>query len=118
MTVRFAEAEIVRLVDADTVHTNLDIGWGIILRPRMGKAHNFGTLRICHTHGEPYDAPEKNTDAGKRAIEFIGWHIAPGEIREITSFGLATDGRRTLASVRLRNGMDWAALMVEAGFVK
>lgn len=117
MTIRIASAVIIRVVDGDTVHTDLDIGWGVTLGPRIGKEPNFGTLRICRADGSAYDAPESSTNAGKQAAQFAKGLVVPGEKVGVISYGLATDGRRTLAAVATAHG-DWAEIMTAAGFAK
>ncbi len=118
MSIRNARAEIVAHVDADTIHTNLDIGWGVVLRPRIGKEPNFGTLRIVHAGGAPYDAPERGTPLGKEAIEVVKAVVPIGSKLDVVSHGLSSDGRRTLASVTLPDGTDWAGFLTSWGFVK
>lgn len=118
MSIRYAKATIIRVVDGDTVHTDLDIGWGLILRPRIGSEPNFGTLRICFPDGTRYDAPEASSLHGIKATSFVSTFVRPGDVLHVISHGLATDGRRTLASVTTRGGEDWATLMTNAGYVK
>lgn len=118
MSIRNAKALIVRVVDGDTVHTDLDIGWGVVLRPRIGDEPNFGTLRIVHADGSEYDAPEQRTALGRDGTAYIMRLVLPGQRLPVVSHGLATDGRRTAASVTLADGRDWAAVMTAAGFVK
>lgn len=118
MSIRYAKAEIVRVVDADTVHTRLDIGWGVILLPRLGSEPNFGTLRIVHADGSRYDAPESTTILGRKATAFVNANVKPGQLLHVISHGVATDGRRTLASVTWADGSDWALRLAQEGFVK
>jgi endonuclease YncB( thermonuclease family) len=118
MGIRYATGKVVRVVDGDTVHTDLDIGWGIILHPRIGKEPNFGTLRICYPDGSGWDAPEAGTPAGREATAYAMQHVKPGDALPVVSHGLATDGRRTLASVTWLDGRDWATTMMQAGYVK
>lgn len=114
--IRLATAQIVRVVDGDTLHTLLDIGWGIILRPR-GLHGAAGTVRAMHLDGTGYDAPESWTAKGKEARIFAQGLILPGQELEVASHGLDDFGR-TLGSVRLADGRDWAAVMAAAGYVK
>lgn len=113
-----ARAEVVRVVDADTVHTRLDIGWGVILLPRLGDEPNFGTLRVVQFDGSRWDAPESTTVLGRAATKFVNSLVKPGDRLAVVSYGVATDGRRTLASIQLANGADWAKTCIDAGFVK
>jgi len=118
MSIRYAKAEIVRVVDGDTVHTNLDIGWGIILRPRIGKEYNFGTLRIVFPDGKGYDCPERGTELNRRAMQYLAETVKPGQILHVISHGIATDGRRTAASVTFEDGRDWATTLAGWGYTK
>lgn len=118
MSIRNAKAEIVRVVDADTVHTRLDIGWGVILLPRLGDEPNFGTLRLVLPDGGRWDAPESTTQLGRKATAFVNSNVKPNQRLSVVSHGVATDGRRTLASITWEDGRDWATACIEAGFVK
>ncbi len=118
MSIRNAKGYVVRVVDGDTVHTNLDIGWGITIGPRIGPDPNFGTLRIVHADGSPFDAPESGTAEGKAATALAKTLVKAGDVVRVVSYGPATDGRRTLAAVTLPDGRDWAAVLTEAGHVK
>lgn len=110
-------AEVVEVVDADTFHSNLDIGWGIVLKPRRRPNPGPGTVRVLHTDGSPYDAPETSTSLGRMARGFARALVAPGDVLFVVSFHLDDFGR-TLGSVTLPDGRDWAAVMTAQGFVK
>ena len=117
-----ARAEVIEVIDGDTFHANLDIGWGIMLRPRRknlaaGQPRGLGTVRVLHPGGRPFDAPEIATHAGKRAATYARTLAAVGEHLEIASYEIDDFGR-TLAAVKLGDGSDWATVMTEAGFVK
>lgn len=114
--IRLATAQIIRVVDGDTLHTLLDVGWGIILRPR-GLHGAAGTIRAMYADGRPYDAPEVSTARGKEARLYAQGLMLPGQELEVGSHGLDDFGR-TLGSVLLADGRDWAAAMTEAGYVK
>lgn len=114
--IRLATAQVIRVVDGDTVHTLLDIGWGIVLRPR-GPRGAAGTIRAVFPNGAPYDAPESHTELGKRAAAYAGRLIQPGQELEVVSHGL-DDWSRTLGAVRLADGRDWATTMIEGGYAK
>lgn len=49
--------EILRVVDGDTVDVNVDLGFGVLTRQR---------LRIYGVN-----SPEKNTEVGKAALQFV-----------------------------------------------
>lgn len=114
--IRMATAEVVAIVDGDTFHSRLDIGWGVILLPR-GKYGAAGTIRVVFPDGSKYDAPEYNTKPGKQATAYILREVAIGARLEVTSHGLDDFGR-TLGSVTLPSGFDWATALTSLGFVK
>ncbi len=118
-----AVASVIRVTDGDTVETLLDIGWGIILRPR-GKSDGPddarggpGTIRVVGRGGVKYDAPERGTEHGRQARAVIAGIVAPGAELAVTSYGLDDFGR-TLGAVTLPDGQDWAAFMTTLGYVK
>lgn len=121
MMVFRAVAEVIEVVDGDTFHANLDIGWGIMLRPRRpaapGGVRGIGSVRVLMPDGSPYDAPERGTPAGRDARTFARLLTSPGDRLRIASFDLDDFGR-TLAAVTLPDGRDWAEAMTSAGFVK
>ena len=118
--------EVVQVVDGDTVHTRLDIGWGILLLPRWlppepGKPRRInpgpGTVRVLFPDGGKYDAPESTTAAGKRATAFVRNLVPVGAVLLVESFHLDDFGR-TLGAVTLPDGRDWATVMASAGYLK
>lgn len=115
--IRLARAEVLEVVDGDTMHTLLDIGWGIILRPRIGRLGGGGTIRIMYPDGSPFDAPERGTPEGKTAQELVRRFVLAGQKLEVVSHGL-DDWSRTLGSVTWANGHDWATSLAELGLVK
>jgi endonuclease YncB( thermonuclease family) len=110
-------ATVLEVVDGDTAHTMLDIGWGIILRPRNLPNPGQGTVRAVFPDGAEYDAPERATPEGKVAKEFARTLIAVGDVLEVLSFHVDDFGR-TLGAVTLRDGRDWATVMTSMGHVK
>lgn len=110
-------AEVVEVVDGDTFHSNLDIGWGIILKPRRRPAPGPGTVRAVFPDGSPFDAPERSTTRGKLAKAAVQELVQPGMVLLVVSFHLDDFGR-TLGSVTLPDGRDWATVMTELGHVK
>lgn len=109
-------AEVIRVVDGDTMHSFLDIGWGIILMPR-GKAGALGTVRVLLPDGKKWDAAESSTERGRAARAYLEGMIHPGMHLEVVSHALDVFGR-TLGSVTLPNGEDWATHMHTMGFSK
>jgi endonuclease YncB( thermonuclease family) len=116
-----AYATVLQVVDGDTFHATLDIGWGITLQPRRSLDRSVnpgvGTVRVLHADGRPYDAPEMSTAHGKDAHLFITTFVKPGMTLEVRSFHLDDFGR-TLGAVTMPDGQDWADLMDRNGYVK
>ncbi len=116
--IRMATALVVQVVDGDTMHSMLDIGWGVVLKPRGKKRLGAsGTIRVVHPDGTPFDAPEARTPEGVTAIELVRRFVLPGQELEVTSHGLDDFGR-TLGSVTWLNGRDWATEMTKLGLIK
>ena len=118
---RLATAHFIAVVDGDPVRTELDIGWGIKIPPRLEPNSGLGTLRIVGRSGERYDAPERDTEAGqvaKRRLTTILTEAFPSGTFEIVSHGLDERKVRTLASIQLPDGRDLAAVMIAEGHVK
>ncbi len=114
---RLATAEIIASVDGDTFHSLLDIGWGIVLLPRGKRGASGGTVRVTYPDGVKWDAAEKSTLLGKECREVISRIVLPGMKLEVVSHGLDDFGR-TLGSVTLPNGEDWATAMDALGYTK
>lgn len=110
-------AEVVKVTDGDTFHSLLDIGWGLVLKPRRMPNPGFGTVRVIHADGTPYDAPESNTRRGKVAADDAQELAPPGTVVRVLSFHVDDFGR-TLAAVTFPDGRDWAAVMTGLGHVK
>lgn len=114
---RMATAHVIKVVDADTFHAALDIGWGIMLRPRGGPDPGMGTVRILFPDESPYDAPEVSTPLGQAARDAARRLVPDGSVLEIISFKLDAFGR-TLGAATLPDGRDWATTMTGLGYVK
>lgn len=110
-------ATVIQVVDGDTIHARLDIGWGITLEPRSLPNPGVGTLRAVYPSGQPWDAAEAGTELGRQAQAYARTLVAPGHLLTFTSFHLDSFGR-TLAAVTLPDGRDWATTMAQAGFTK
>lgn len=115
--IRLATADVQEVVDGDTMHTLLDIGWGVILRPRTKRKGGGGTVRVVYPDGRPFDAPEDETELGKTALDLVKRFVLPGQKLEVVSHGL-DDWGRTLGAVTWANGRDWATSLAELGLVK
>lgn len=104
MTTWTVPATVVRVVDADTIVVNLDLGWRVY--------RNGEHLRIAGV-----DAPERGTDAGKAATAWARSILLPGDVVEVRSTGKPSF-ERTVGSiiVHLESGdVDYAELLVAAG---
>lgn len=110
-------AEVVDVTDGDSFHSRLDIGWGIVLKPRRMPDPGPGTVRCVFPDGSPYDAPEKGTRLGRDARAYARALVGPGARLAVVSFHLDAFGR-SLGAVTLPDGRDWATVMTDAGFVK
>lgn len=112
---RLATAHVIRVVDGDTFHAELDIGWGILLLPRGGKDPGMGTVRVLFPDGSPYNAPEVRTPLGAEARQAAKVLVPEDSELEIISFKIDAFGR-TLAAVTLPDGRDWATAMTSLGY--
>lgn len=113
-----AEATVIKVIDGDTFHARLDIGWGITLAPRLGDRPGPGTVRLVFADGSKYDAPELSTPHGKAAKDVLTeLMLSAGQVVTVHSHRLDDFGR-TLGSVTLPQGQDLAAVMTQKGFVK
>jgi endonuclease YncB( thermonuclease family) len=107
--------QVLRVVDGDTFIALLDVGWGIFHQPKKG-------VRVLADGGGAYDAPDRQTPEAMRAATVAARSLLPVGVEVlITSYRIAADVDafgRTLASVRLPDGRDYAAVMTAAGHVK
>lgn len=96
-------AKIVRIVDGDTVHADVDLGFD---------SHQFMTLRLAGI-----DAPEMGTQEGKDAKEYLTLLLAPtrGQVIIQTEKDRREKYGRYLATLFGGGGMDINATMVETG---
>lgn len=113
-----AEAEVIAVVDGDTIHTWLDIGWGIKLHPRMGPRPGPGTIRLLHSDARKWDAPErKDYDRWLAAKTALAGLLPVGSVHPVVSWRLDDFGR-TLGSILLPDGRDVADVMDGLGHRK
>lgn len=99
MTTWTVPATVLRVVDGDTVHLELDLGW-----------HTFRTenCRIAEIN-----APELSTDAGKAARDYAQQLLPVDAAVTFVSRRLDNYGR-PLGHI-LRDGVDFGQAMVAAG---
>jgi endonuclease YncB( thermonuclease family) len=93
-------AEVVEVVDGDTIKVIIDLGWKISLNT---------SIRI-----EGINAPEMGTINGSLAKNFAETLVEQGEEIEILSRRLDKYGR-SQGKVTLPDGRDFAQVMVESG---
>lgn len=93
-------AKIERLIDADTVDVDLDLGMRVYLRTR---------LRVAHI-----DAPERYTPEGRDAIAFA-MNLLPSGSGVVVATHKPDKYGRTLAEIALPDGRDYATALVDAG---
>jgi micrococcal nuclease len=72
-------ATVIRIIDGDTIEVTLDLGW---------KMYKTDSVRFADIN-----APEKNTDAGKKAAAFLTTLVKPGDKVTIQSHKLDKYGR-------------------------
>lgn len=101
MTTWTVPAVVQRVVDADTLILDLDLGWGIWLRGKR-----------CRLAG--VNAPEMNTSQGVTARAFVVQRCPPLTRVTFVSRQLDKYGR-PLGSVRLPDDSDLAHLLLAAG---
>ncbi len=100
MTVWTVPATVVSVVDGDTAHLALDLGWHISLTARVRVAG--------------INAPELNTAAGVAAKAFAETLLPPGAAVLFQSHSLDKWGR-PLGSITLPGPIDFAARMLDTG---
>lgn len=106
MTTWTVPATVLRIVDGDTFHAQLQLGWHLQHTPPKG-------VRVLGV-----DTPERN--------EPLRWRAATGFARELLPVGSTVtllsheidDFGRTLATVTLADGRDYATVMRAAGHQK
>lgn len=110
--------------DGDTGHVDVDLGFGMVLlayNPITGKPQ--WSCRIQADNGQPINAPELNTDAGKLALAYAQQICPAGTLVLASStqwdkYGGRWDGIITLPQQITVNGVttnDFGSLMVASG---
>lgn len=116
--IRQASGPVLRIVDGDTfVMEFIDLGWGHRMYPIDEGEPGHCSIRVTLPDCGWYDAPEKSDKArNKLATDFAKTLLPVGDWIEIKSYGFSAG--RTLASVTLADGTDYATLMIQEGHVK
>jgi endonuclease YncB( thermonuclease family) len=103
-------AVFVDLHDGDTLHLNVDLGFGMIAtaydifdRPQLS----------CRVYG--INAPELDTDAGKKARDYANTLLHKGDIVQLVSHSWDKFGGRYDGTVTLPDGSDFAQRMLDSG---
>src|SRR6266568_7253473 len=103
-------AKVVDLHDGDTVHLNIDLGFGFQL-----DAYNLDGHPVISCRVWGINAPELSTDAGKAALAYAQTLLHPGDRVTVTSHGWDKYGGRFDGTITLVDGTDFATLMLAAG---
>jgi endonuclease YncB( thermonuclease family) len=98
------------LHDGDTIHIDLDLGFGMQL-----DSHDLDDKPInsCRVFG--INAPELSTVAGRAALAFGQTLLKPGDHVTVVSHGWDKYGGRFDGTITLPDGTDYATLMLAAG---
>jgi micrococcal nuclease len=89
--------QIIRVIDGDTFEAMIELGFGVV-------------QKFCiRLNG--IDAPEKNTDKGRKAKEFVRQLIENKQVI-VTDVGTEKYGR-ALASVQLMDGTDLTKFLLD-----
>jgi endonuclease YncB( thermonuclease family) len=97
------------LHDGDTIHIDLDLGFGIQL-----DSHDLDgkPVNSCRVFG--INAPELATAAGKAALAFGQTLLKPGDHVTVLSHGWDKYGGRFDGTITCADGTDYATLMLAA----
>lgn len=102
---------IIRQVhDGDTIHVDLDLGFGISFN---GASWDGKPLLSCRVYG--INAPELSTDAGKAARDFAQTLLTEGLRVSVLSHGWDKYGGRFDGSITLPDGRDFGTVMINSG---
>lgn len=103
MTVWTVPATILRVIDADSVYAELDLGFAIYHR---------ATIRV-----EGVDSPELRTERGKLAATWARSLLPPGTNVTVQSCRWEKYGR-ILGRIHLATGDDYATALLAAGYAQ
>lgn len=101
MTVWTVPATVVSVVDGDTAHLLLDLGWYV----------TYGPVRVRVAH---INAPELSTAEGVAARDFAAVLLPVGLKVTFASHSLDKYGR-PLGSITLPDGQDYGQAMLDSG---
>ncbi|HLL69004.1 MAG TPA: thermonuclease family protein [Micromonosporaceae bacterium] len=100
MTTWTVPAVVLRVIDADSLRMQLDLGW---------YTYRVENCRLGHCN-----APELNTAAGRAARDFVLTLLTIGDPVTFTSKSLDKYGR-PLGDITLADGRDLATILIQAG---
>lgn len=96
------KAVVDKVVDGDTIHMRLDIGFDITIYGR------------CRVYG--INAPEVRTASGQTAKLFAQSLLSPGDEVSVVSHSWDKYGGRFDGTITLSDGTNFATAMLDAGF--
>lgn len=97
---------VVRVIDGDSLVSDLDLGWGVWQRQR--------TVRVAHMNAPELHVSGKSNPAGVAARAFAEQLLTVGSVVQLVSHSLDKYGR-ALCSVTLADGRDFATCLIVAG---
>lgn len=98
------------LHDGDTIHMDVDLGFGFRADAYDLDGH---PILSCRVFG--INAPELSTDAGKAALAYAQTLLKPGDHVTVLSHSWDKYGGRFDGTITLPDGRDFATLMLAAG---
>jgi endonuclease YncB( thermonuclease family) len=99
--------------DGDTVHLDLDLGFGLRVAAYTLDGHPELSCRIWGIN-----TPELSTDAGKDARAAAERIAPPGTIVQVVSHDWDKYGGRFDGTLTLPDGSDYGARMIEGGYAE
>jgi endonuclease YncB( thermonuclease family) len=103
-------ARIIDVHDGDTIHMDIDLGFGIILA-----AYNLKdeVQLACRVYG--INARELRTEQGKEDFLYARALLQPGDLVTVRSHGWDKFGGRFDGEITMPGGVDFATTMLESG---
>jgi endonuclease YncB( thermonuclease family) len=101
--------------DGDTVHMDLDLGFGTMIRAYDLKGHPVNSGRIYLINAPELGSTSNPNPAGIASRDNAIALCPPGTLVQVTSYGWDKYGGRYDCSINLPNGLDFATLQVTSG---
>jgi endonuclease YncB( thermonuclease family) len=108
--VRIQRESLIFTTVSDTIHLDLDLGFGFQL-----DSHDLDGKPVLSCRVFGINAPELATAAGKVALAYAQTLLKPGDRVTVVSHGYDKYGGRFDGSITLADGRDFAAMMLAAG---